>query len=232
MGEPRLRLAVLRALVLAGKASLLPRVEREAIMANEAAKAAVKAKEEQPLQEVLAEAGFCNDTAKQIRDIFQAPTVKVLRAIRLTPEAIEAQLEAPVRQRRIHEGEKRKFARYVRDLRELEEDLAPPAAAALAAAAAGKAAAKSAAKSKAKGQNPASKAALLALVAKGTPGAKGAGRGAACAATTKAGRGASSTAKTPTVTKMAVSLDSVDLVFREHLPDSAFVLVTRFLLGI
>mmetsp|Transcript_117791 Transcript_117791/g.345060 ORF Transcript_117791/g.345060 Transcript_117791/m.345060 type:complete len:407 (-) Transcript_117791:175-1395(-) len=201
--EPRYQLALLRALVLAGQASLRSAAERAALEAEEAAKAAARAKAEQPVMDALVEAGFSSVTAKEIRDTFRTPTIKALRAARLSSEDVEAQLEAPVRQKRMTEGERRKFSRFVR---ELEESAPTPAP-----AAASKAAAKGAAKSKAKGPAPAAKAALLAM------GAKGAGRGAA--------------AKEPQA-KKAKATDGMALFFHEALPRNAFALTTTFLLGL
>lgn len=199
--EPRYQLAVLRALVLARRASLLPAAARAALAAEEAAKAAARAKEEQPLLDALVEAGFSANTAKEIRDAFKAPTVKALRAARLAPEDIEARLEASVRQRRMTEGDRRKCARFVR---ELEEPAAPQPSKAADA------------KSKAvKGYPPAAaaKAALLAL------GAKGAGRGAAT-------KNPPAKAK-----KGSVVVDGFALLFCEDLPCNAFVHTARFLFG-
>mmetsp|Transcript_21540 Transcript_21540/g.55041 ORF Transcript_21540/g.55041 Transcript_21540/m.55041 type:complete len:404 (-) Transcript_21540:174-1385(-) len=206
--EPRYQLAVFRALVLKGGASLHSEAERATMAAEEAAQVAARAKAEQPLLDALVEAGFSAGTAKELRDTFRVPTVKGLRACRLTPEDIEAKLEPTVRQRRILEGEKRRFARYVR---ELEEPSASQAADASSQAAA-KATAKGAAKSKATAA-PAAKAALLAL------SAKGAGRGSAAKAA-------------PPKPRKAMALDSMAVLFRGALPDIAFMLITRFLFGV
>lgn len=209
--EPRYQLCVLRALVLLGRASLLSRAERSALAAAEAAEAAAQAKEEQSLLDALVEAGFSADTAKEIRDAFRIPTLKALRAAKLSAEDIEARLEPTVRQRRMKEGERRRFVRYVR---ELEDSVAAPPA---AAAAPTKATAKSTAKSKAKGPPPAAKAALLAAM-----GAKGAGRSTA----------AKESASKDQQAKKGAAMDSIALVFHEALPDNGFTLIIRFMFGV
>mmetsp|Transcript_80313 Transcript_80313/g.239181 ORF Transcript_80313/g.239181 Transcript_80313/m.239181 type:complete len:396 (-) Transcript_80313:162-1349(-) len=202
--EPRYELTLLRSLVLLGRASLLPQAKRAEIAAEEAAQVAARAKEEQSLWDALVEAGFSTETAKEIRDVFRTPTVKALRAAQLTPDDIEAKLEPSVRQKRIAEGSRRKFARYVR---ELEESIAMAKAVATS-----KAAAKSAPKSKAK-PAPAAKAALLAAL-----GPKGAGRGAG--------------AKEASKPKKSAEVDGFALLFCEDLPNGAFMLMTRFLFGL
>lgn len=209
--EPRYQLSVLRALVLAGRASLLSRAERSALAAAEAAEAAAKAKEEQSMMDALVEAGFSAEAAKEIRDSFRIPTLKALRAAKLSTEDIEARLEAPVRQRRLKEGERRRFARYIR---ELEDSVVAQPAAAVAPT---KAAAKGTAKSKAKGPAPAAKAALLAAM-----GAKGAGRSTA----------AKESALKDQPAKKSTALDSIALLFHEGLPDHGFMLIIRLVFGV
>mmetsp|Transcript_81758 Transcript_81758/g.226464 ORF Transcript_81758/g.226464 Transcript_81758/m.226464 type:complete len:409 (-) Transcript_81758:151-1377(-) len=203
--EPRFQLVVLRSLVLASRASLRSAAERAAMAADEAAQAAARAREEQPLMDALLEAGFSTNAAKEIRDYLKAPTVKALRAARLSSEEIEARLEAPVRQKRLMEGERRRFTRFVR---ELEEPAAAPAAAAPS-----KAAAKAAPKSKAKAAaNPA----LLAMVAKGAGG--GSAAKVAPAKSSQARKGG--------------AIDSMALLFSDTLPSNAFMIITCFLFGL
>lgn len=211
---PRYELCVLRALVLAERASLLPEAERAVMEAEEAAQAAARAKEEQPLLDVLVEEGFSADAAKELRDAFRKPTLKALRAAKLSSEEIEAALEAPVRQRRMTEGDKRKFARFVREL-----DLPPTSRPSSAAGAAAAAKAPAAAKSKAKAVPPAAKAALLAM---SSAKAKGAAQGKAKAAPAPA-------AARP---KKASATDGMALLFNEGLPENAFMLMACFLIGI
>lgn len=200
--EPRYQLAALRELAMSGRASLLSAEKRKAMAEKEAAEEAARAREEQPLLDALVEADFAPDTAKEIRDALRTPTIKALRALRLSADDIDNQLEAPVRQRRMTEGAKRKFQRFVRELEE------PPAATKAPAAAP-----KPVAKTKAKAA-PAAKAALMAL-------AKGAGRGAGA-----------KTVQSKAPTKKGTSVDAVAVLFSEDLPSNAFMLVTHFMFGV
>jgi len=205
--EPRYQLALLRALVLGGRASLLPAAERSALAAREAAQAKAEAKEEQPLLDALTDAGFSAEAARSIEDNLRLRTVKNLRAAKLSPDDVESRLEGLVRNRKIAEGERRRFARFVR---ELEEPAAGPAT-----SAASKAGAKSTAKAKAKGA-PAAKAALMALATKG------------------AGKGyPDNSAKAPVAKpKTVLTVDGVSLLLCDPLPDNVFMLITRFLFGV
>jgi len=207
--EPRYEVVVLRALVHAERASLRPLAERMAREAEIAALAAARAKEEQPLLDTLVEEGFSAEAAKELRDAFRKPTLKALKAAQLSPEDIEAKLEASVRQKRMTEGDKRKFARFVR---ELEQGGGAPASRPQSAAAAPK--------SKAKAAGPAAKAALLAMSA---GAAKAGAKGAAKAAPAKAA---------PAKAKKAGTVDGMALLFHEELPCNAFMLMICFLMGI
>jgi len=203
--EPRYQLVVLRALTRADKASLLPEAERKALLAEAAAHAAEVAKDEMELIDALREADFSEQTAKELRDTFRKPTVKALRAMKLTSAEIEAGLEPIVRNRRITEGEQRQFIRFVRELE------VPKLA--QASSAPSNASAKAATKSKAKAA-PAAKAALLAAAGKG------------------AGKNSSGypKAQLPAKKKKA-AIDSMALMFNPDLPDGAFILMVGFLRG-
>lgn len=209
--EPRYKLAVCRALVLAEKATLRSAAERDEVFAEEVAEAAARAKEECPLKDALIADGFSASTAKEIQDAFrQVTTVKSLKDAALSTEEIDKGLDVYVRNGRVTEGDRRKFIRFVR---EVEQPTAPALTQASPAksTAAGKAKAKSAA--------PAAKAALLAMASKG---AKAAGRGYASA---KAAPAKGSGSK-------AAAIDGMPLLFNVDLPSSAFMLITCFLHGI
>jgi hypothetical protein len=189
--------------------------------AEEAAQEAARVKDEQPLTDALEEFGFSASTAKEIRDYLRTPTVKALRALRLSSEDVIARLEPSVRQKRMMEGEQRRFVRYVR---ELDEPAAAASVVVPAAAAPGKVASKAAAKSKAKTAAPAAKAALLAMASSKS---KGGGRGGYSAAAKE------STAKEQSVKmKKSGGIDGVEIIFRESLPDNAFSIIARFLFGV
>lgn len=206
--EPRYQFAVLRALLTGDRASLRSAPERTALEAELAASAAAKAKEEQPLQEALVDEGFKADSAKELRDLFRAPTLKSLRSHELTEEEVEKKLEPSVRMRRMTEGEKRKFIRFVREIGEIIEKAAKKAVPKAEAKSAG---GYGAAKAKAKAPAAAAKAALLAMAS------KGAGKSAAAkAAPTKS-------KKTP--------IDAMEMMFSKALPDNAFAVMTQCLFG-
>ncbi|CAK0823854.1 unnamed protein product, partial [Prorocentrum cordatum] len=84
--EPRYQLLVARELVATQRATLLSLPERAALEAEAAALEAARAKEEQPLADVLVEAGFTSSAAKELRDAFRIPTLKKLRDSRPSPE--------------------------------------------------------------------------------------------------------------------------------------------------
>lgn len=199
--EPYQQLGLLRSLVLAGRGALLPKEDRAAVLEQEAAKAAAKAREARSVLEVLKAEGFGADAAADIYKELRCETLGELRAARFTAEAIETKLEAYVRNKRIQEGEKRRLQKFLRDLDEqplglsgAPENKPKPAA--------------SKAKAKAK---PKANAALLAAM-------KGA----------KTGGSASAAAKP---TKAAVAFDGMDLLFHEELPELAFVTCAHFLFG-
>jgi len=211
--EPRYQLLVARELVATQRATLLSLPERAALEAEAAALEAARAKEEQPLADVLVEAGFTSSAAKELRDAFRIPTLKKLRDSRPSPEDIEAKLEPYVRQKRMQEGEKRKFARFVRELEDapavpLAKPALPTAAGAKAAAAPG-----AAAKKAAKGPAPQAKAALLAMAAGGKA------------------KAAPSKAFVPAARAKKAS-DGLALLFDADLPLNAFATVVRFLHGV
>lgn len=206
--EPRYQFAMLRALLKSTRASLRSTADRGALEAEQAASAAAKAKEEQPLQEALVDEGFKADSAKELRDLFRAPTLKALRSQEITEEEVEKKLEPSVRTRRMTEGEKRKFIRFVREIDEIIEKAAKKAAPKPEAKSAG---GYSAAKAKAKAPAAAAKAALLAMAA------KGASKGAA--------------AKSAPAKPKQVQIDAMEMMFSTALPDNAFAVMTQCLFG-
>merc|ERR1712032_784638 len=161
---PRFQLVCLRALILAGRASLLPAEERSAIAAREAQEAAVQAKENQPLIDVLTMAGFGDKAAKAIRNAFETPTLKALRTAKLSPEDVEKGMEPYFRQGHIKEGDRRRFARYVRELEEQSVERGEASSGKGGSGTSG--VANGAPKNKAKQPAPAAKAALLTMAAK------------------------------------------------------------------
>eukprot|EP00933_Yihiella_yeosuensis_P034450 TRINITY_DN27937_c0_g1_i1.p1 TRINITY_DN27937_c0_g1~~TRINITY_DN27937_c0_g1_i1.p1 ORF type:complete len:454 (+),score=94.75 TRINITY_DN27937_c0_g1_i1:114-1364(+) len=213
--EPRYQLAVLRALVREEKASIKSGSDRAALAAEDARKAAIAAKEEQPLIDALVEYGFSADAAKEIRDCFRLPTVKALKNAKLSAEDVDKRLEASVRTKRMTEGNGRKAARFVRELDDFiaaAGNKAAPVAKAAAKAPAAKAKTKAAAAPKAN-------AALLAAM-----GAKGAGKGGY---PTKA----AAPSKEPQSKKAVGSIDGFEVMFRPDLPDDAFMHITCFIVG-
>lgn len=208
--EPRYQFVLIRALVMADRASLLPLAERAAMEAQEAAEAATQAKEQQSLFEALVDAGFSGEVAKTLKDSFKLPTVKALRDSRISSDDIEKRLEPKVRAGYLKEGERRRFARWVREL----DETVPAYVPAKAASAAGKGGGKATAKTKAKGPAPAAKAALLALAAN------------------SAGRGSSAKAPPAAKPKQGSSRDGMSLLFCMDLPGNVFMVVVRFLVGI
>lgn len=102
--EPRLRLAVLRALVLASRASLLP--ERpEGPKAGEA--------HSEALSKALGRLGF-EERSHELQDALQSCTVAQLRAKKLTKEDFDSCLR-PVKL--LSDGERRRLWRFVMELR-------------------------------------------------------------------------------------------------------------------
>lgn len=203
--KPRYDSALLRALVLSGRASLRSTEERSALREADAAKKAEQAKLQTALDEVLLAAGFTADASKSISGHLRLKTYKDLLAAELSQDQIEKDLDSLIRSRRITEGEQRKFQRFVR---ELDEAPAQPAAASSSGGY------KSTAKAKAKsGAAPKAKAALMAMAAK---------------APTKAAPAKKAEAKP----KIKGGIDPIAVLLSVDLPDSAFMNVVRFVYGV
>lgn len=201
--EPRYRLAVLRSLIVTDRATVLPEEKRAAILAEEAAQAAARAREERSLWDVLLDEGFPRDATRAICDKFKKSCIRELRSAQFSPEAIEAGLEVYVRQGVMTEGDKRKFLRFVRELDEPSPEKTQPVAAK----------SKAAVKPKAKAPAPAAKAALLAMAG-------------------KSAKGSASNTTSASKTKRSSVHDGFPLLFHVDLPSNAFMLITCFLHGI
>lgn len=209
--EPRYQLAVLRALVLASRASLRSADERAALAAEAAAQAAARAKEEQPLMDALVKDGFSATVAKDIQGKLRIPTVGELRAAAPSREDIEEALESYVRAGRMTTGECRKFARFVRELMEpaAAEEVAAPS----------RAAAQGPTKGQAKGGYPAAKAAaLLALRGKGKGGLPSAG--------------AKQQPERKSPSQKVAAVDGIAVLFCQDLPCNTFTIIIQCLIGI
>lgn len=111
--EPRRRLAVLRSLVLAGRAGLRPAAEREEIVA-EMQQPIPEEEKSQPLADALAQIGLGIRT-REIQDALQACTVAQLQEKRLLREEFEAQL---CHVKALTDGEIRRLWRFIIDLQE------------------------------------------------------------------------------------------------------------------
>jgi len=199
--EDRYQLVLIRALVSHGRAALFSDEDRVVISEKAAAEAAKRAREERSVQDVLKDAGFDDRLARMVCDTFGVTTMKSLQQSKLPADVVEKQLEILVRQGHMVEGQRRRFARIVR---EVDEPVAETSK-----AVSSKPEPKSVAKSKAKASAAPGNAALLALASKNAGYAKAAPK----------------SKKSTTVVKV----DAIALAFAVDLPDSSFMVITRFL---
>jgi len=112
--EPRRKLAVLRVLVLEGRASLQPLQEREALEAL-VEKASTPS---EALSKALAGLGFGVAMCRELQEAFRSATVEQLRKRRITREDFDAAL-APVAM--LSEAEVRRLWRFVLELQQKEK---------------------------------------------------------------------------------------------------------------